>query len=307
MKRIVVTGATGFIGRHCLPILEQNGYEIHAFSTRPPSDAKNSLTHWHEIDLFDRTKLKALMAELNPSHLLHLAWYVEAGKFYNSSKNYRWVQASLDLLLDFLECGGKRVAVAGSCAEYDWKYSCCIEGLTPMKPNTVYGACKYALQEMFSKLIDRGDVSGVWGRIFFLYGPYEHPARLVSSVIRSLLMNRTADCSHGNQIRDFLYVKDVADAFVALLESNITGPVNIVSGEPCPLKKILFKIAEKMKRPDLIRLGVLETPVDDPEILVGDTTRLFKEVGWHPKYSMDRGIEETINWWEHNPSVSKKG
>jgi nucleoside-diphosphate-sugar epimerase len=307
LKRIVVTGATGFIGRHCLPLLEQKGYEIHAFSTGPCADAKNSLTHWHKIDLFDPKRLKALMAELNPSHLLHLAWYVEAGKFYNSSKNYRWVQASLDLLLNFLEYGGKRVAVAGSCAEYDWKYSYCIEGLTPMKPNTVYGVCKYALQEMFSKLIDKREVSGVWGRIFFLYGPYEHPARLVSSVIRSLLMNRTADCSHGNQIRDFLYVKDVADAFVSLLESNITGPVNIVSGKPCPLKKIIFKIAEKVKRPDLIRLGALETPADDPELLAGDTTRLFKEVGWQPKYSMDQGIEETINWWEHNCSVSKKG
>jgi len=247
------------------------------------------------------------MAELNPSHLLHLAWYVEAGKFYNSSKNYRWVQASLDLLLNFLEYGGKRVAVAGSCAEYDWKYSYCIEGLTPMKQNTVYGACKYALQEMFSKLIEKRELSGVWGRIFFLYGPYEHPARLVSSVIRSLLMNRPADCSHGNQMRDFLYVKDVADAFVTLLESNVTGPVNIVSGKPRPLKEIILKIAEKLKRPDLIRLGALEAPADDPDLLAGDTTRLFKEVGWQPKYSLDQGLDETINWWEHNRSVTMKG
>ena len=297
MKRIVVTGATGFIGRHCLPLLEQNGYEIHAFSTQPRADAKNSLTHWHKIDLFDQKRLKALMAELNPSHLLHLAWYVEAGKFYNSSKNYRWVQASLDLLLDFLEYGGQRVAMAGSCAEYDWRYSYCKEGLTPLNPNTVYGTCKYALQQMFHEMCGRLDISGVWGRIFFLYGPHEHSTRLVSSVIRSLLLGRPTDCSHGNQMRDYLYVKDVADALVALLESNINGPVNIASGQPIRLKEIIYKIAEKMNGENLVRLGVKETAKDEPNLLVGDTTRLSGEVGWQARYSLDQGLEETIDWW----------
>jgi nucleoside-diphosphate-sugar epimerase len=189
--------------------------------------------------------------------------------------------------------------MAGSCAEYDWRYSFCKEGLTPLNPNTVYGTCKQSLQQMFDSIINTMDISGVWGRIFFLYGPHEHPARLVSSVIRSILLDRPADCSHGNQMRDFLYVKDVADAFVALLESNITGPVNIASGQPLPLKEIIYKIAEKLNRPDLVRLGALETPADDPELLAGDTNRLFNEVGWQPKYNLDQGLEETIVWW-HN-------
>jgi nucleoside-diphosphate-sugar epimerase len=158
---------------------------------------------------------------------------------------------------------------------------------------------------MFDAIISNTDISGVWGRPFFLYGPHEHPLRLVSSVIRSILLDRPADCSHGNQIRDFLYVKDVADAFVALLESNITGPVNIVSGQPISLKEIIYKIAEKMNRPDLIRLGILKTPADDPEVLVGDTTRLFEEVGWQPKYNLDQGLEETISWWRNHMKDQK--
>jgi nucleoside-diphosphate-sugar epimerase len=300
LKRIVVTGASGFIGSRCLPLLEQKGYEIHAFSTRPRSNADNSLTCWHTIDLFDQKRLHDLMAELGPSHLLHLAWYLEPGKWVNSPKNYRWVQASLDLLLAFLDSGGRRAAMAGSCAEYDWRYSFCKEGLTPLNPNTVYGTCKQSLQQIFDSIINTMDISGVWGRIFFLYGPHEHPARLVSSVIRSILLDRSADCSHGNQMRDFLYVKDVADAFVALLESNITGPVNIASGQPFPLKEIIYKIAEKLNRPDLVRLGALETPADDPDLLAGDTNRLFNEVGWQPKYNLDRGLEETIVWWRNH-------
>jgi nucleoside-diphosphate-sugar epimerase len=190
--------------------------------------------------------------------------------------------------------------MVGSCAEYDWRYSFCKEGLTPLNPNTVYGTCKQSLQQIFDSIINTMDISGVWGRIFFLYGPHEHPARLVSSVIRSILLDRPADCSHGNQMRDFLYVKDVADAFVALLESNISGPVNIASGQPLPLKEIIYKIAEKLNRPDLVRLGALETPADDPDLLAGDTNRLFNEVGWQPKYNLDQGLEETIVWWRNN-------
>ena len=240
------------------------------------------------------------MAELGPSHLLHLAWYVEPGKWIDSPQNFRWVQASLDLLLAFLDCGGQRVAMAGSCAEYDWRYSFCKEELTPLNPNTVYGTCKHSLQQMFDAIITNMGISGVWGRIFFLYGPYEHPVRLVSSVVRSILMDRPAGCSHGNQLRDFLYVKDVADAFVALLDSQITGAVNIASGQPLPLKLIIYKIAEKLNRPDLVRLGAVKTPADEPDLLVGDTTRLLKETGWQPKYSLDQGLEETISWWRNH-------
>jgi len=300
LKRIVVTGASGFIGSHCLPLLEQKGYEIHAFSTQPRSDSENRLTRWHKIDLFDQKRLNELMAELCPSHLLHLAWYVEPGKCSVSSKNYRWVQASLDLLMAFSNNGGQRAAMAGSCAEYDWRYSYCKEGLTPLNPNTIYGTCKHSLQQMFHAIINKRDISGIWGRIFFLYGPHEHPDRLVSSVIRSLLLDRPADCSHGNQMRDYLYVKDVADAFVALLESNITGPVNIASGYPIRLKEIIYNIAKRMNGEDLVRLGVKETAPDEPDLLVGDTTRLSKEVDWRPKYSLDQGLEETIRWWENN-------
>jgi len=306
LKRIVVTGATGFIGRHCLPLLEEKEYEIHAFSSSSQPDFERSKIIWHKVDLFHQSRLKEIIEDIRPSHLLHLAWYVEPGKWINSPKNYRWVQASLDLLLAFSECGGQRAVMAGSCAEYDWRYSYCIEGLTPMKPNTVYGTCKNALQEMFGKLIDNMELSGAWGRIFFLYGPHEHPARLVSSVIQSLLANQSAQCSHGNQLRDYLYVKDVADAFVALLESHIVGPVNIASGLPIALKEIVFKIAEKLDGKDLVRLGAINASTDEPALLVGDINRLSKEVGWQPKYSLDQGLLETINWWEHNRPIIVK-
>jgi nucleoside-diphosphate-sugar epimerase len=147
------------------------------------------------------------------------------------------------------------------------------------------------------------DISAAWGRIFFLYGPGEHPHRLVSSVIRSLLLSEPARCSHGNQLRDYLHVQDVADAFVALLESDFLGPINVASGNPVRVKEIIGIIAEKLDRPDLVQLGALQSPVNDPPVLIADTARLSGEVAWLPKYDLERGLEQTISWWKNQLQV----
>ena len=118
-------------------------------------------------------------------------------------------------------------------------------------------------------------------------------------MIRSLLQGKVARCSHGNQVRDFLYVEDVADAFVALLNSEVSGPINIASGRPIALRELIYKIAAKFKREDLIQLGAISTPQDEPPLLVADVKRLQDEVGWTPKCDLDTGLEQTIEWWKH--------
>lgn len=298
MKRVLLTGATGFIGSHCVRPLGEKGYEIHAVSSKAPPTAGASEVHWHKADLLDSPQILRLMKAVEPTHLLHLAWYVVPGKCWNSEENLRWVQASLILLQAFSQCGGNRVVVAGTCAEYDWRYCYCSEKVTPLAPTTLYGTSKHALQVIVDAFAKESGLSSAWGRIFFLYGPGEHPVRLVSSVIRSLLLGKPARCSHGNQLRDYLCVMDVADAFVALLESDIHGPVNIASGCPVSLKEIVHKIAERLSRKDLVRLGALPPALDEPGLLVADVSRLSNELGWRPIYDLDHGLEETISWWK---------
>ncbi len=290
MKRVLLTGATGFIGRHCLPSLLASGYEVHAVSSNSPPKTLPGV-QWHQTDLLDAKQVVKLVTGVQPTHLLHFAWFVVPGKYWTSLENLRWVQASLDLLDAFASSGGERVVMAGSCTEYDWKYGYCSEQTTPLIPSALYGSCKHALQIMLNTFAKQIGISAAWGRIFFLYGPHEHPARLVASVIRSLLNNEPARCSHGNQIRDFLYVQDVADAFVALLESDVSGPVNIGSGHPVALKDIICKIAKEVNRQDLIQLGALPTSANEPPLLVADVSRLSNEVSWVPRYDLDQGLE----------------
>lgn len=298
MKKVLVTGASGFIGRHAIPFLIESGYEVHAvFHNKQPDTDKNRNLFWHQCNLLNLEEQKQLFSEIKPSHLLHFAWYAVPKKYWTSLENCRWVQASLDLIMDFIENGGKRAVVAGTCAEYDWNYGYCSEKITPTKPSTLYGTCKHSLREMLRHISKQTGLSSAWGRIFFLYGPHEDTTRLVPSVTLSLLKGEYALCSHGNQIRDFLFVNDVASAFVALLNSKVEGVVNIGSGKPITLKSIIQLISQLLGCPEAVKFGAVSEHKNDPPLLVANTTRLTEEVGWKPKYTIEDGLLRTIDWW----------
>ena len=302
MKRVILTGASGFIGRHAVSELLKNNYEVHAlYHERKPVEEKNVICH--QVNLFDYSQQELFMSKFKPTHLLHFAWYAVHGKYWNSLENFRWVQASLELLKLFHQYGGKRAVLAGTCAEYDWRYGYCSEQITPLVPLTLYGTCKNALQHLLKEFSQVTGLSSAWGRIFFLYGPYENPNRLVSSVILNLFQNKTAPCSHGNQIRDFLYVEDVASAFVSLLTSNVNGPVNIASGRPVTLREVALAAAECFGARERVQFGALPAPEHEPPLIVGDSRRLADEVGWRPVHDLATGIAQTVRYWHERNGV----
>lgn len=301
MKRIILTGASGFIGQFCSRELVARGYDVHAVSSKRRDNDSTGIV-WHQADLLDSAKIPALLSEIQATHLLHLAWYAEPGKYWTAEENISWCQASLSLYRHFADNGGRRLVTAGTCAEYDWRYGYCTERITPLVPATLYGTCKHALQLVSDAFaIERG-LSSAWGRIFYLYGPGEHPARLVPSVIESLIGRQPALCTHGRQIRDFMYVQDVASAFAALLDSDVKGPVNIGSGEPITIAEIAQTIAAKLSRSDLLCFGAKPAPENDAPLVLANVARLREEVGWDPKFDLNAGLEETIRWWKNKRS-----
>jgi nucleoside-diphosphate-sugar epimerase len=140
-----------------------------------------------------------------------------------------------------------------------------------------------------------------WARIFLLYGPHEGHKRLVPSVVRPLLAGREAACTDGSQIRDVMHVEDVGSAIAALCGSQVTGAVNIGTGQPIALSDVVREIGRQLGRSDLLRLGALPTRPDDPLVLVPDTRRLNSEVGFKARYDLANGIAETIAFWRDQP------
>jgi len=297
MIKTLITGASGFIGRHTLAPLLQAGHEVHAVWFKKKTKKETNIK-WHQADLKNPTQTQNLIEKIQPTHLLHFAWCAEPGKFWTDPENIQWVEASYNLIKFFHEQGGIRVVIAGSCAEYDWNKSIYSEKTSPEKPATLYGKCKQELQIKTESFCNEVNLSLCWGRIFFVYGPHEHPARLVSSVVCSLLNNEFAKCSNGKQKRDLLFVEDVASGFVSILENKITGIVNIGSGEGVTLKDVIKTIGDKIGRRNLIQMDTLISTINDPPILVADTKRLTEEVGWAPKFDINTGLDRTIQWWK---------
>jgi nucleoside-diphosphate-sugar epimerase len=303
-RRVLITGANGFIGRHLLPLLVGQGWEIHASSIDDVTEEIPGVA-WHQANLLVPGEARRLLAATKPSTLMHLAWFVAPGQWAAAPDNLDWVRASLELAREFVGEGGTRMVVSGSCLEYDWNYGYCSEARTPCNPHTLYGAAKNALRLALEAFASQAGCSLAWGRVFFLYGPYEHPDRLVAHVARSLLRGEPARCSHGRQIRDYLYVGDVARAFAALLESDIRGPVNIASGQPISLRTLVERLGDLIGRRDLLQLGAIPAAPTDKPLVIGDISRLSVDLGWAPSFSLDEGLTLTIEWWRRQ--ISKDG
>ena len=292
--KILITGASGFIGRQCCAQLIAQGHEVNAKSLKNQTDDK---VQWYKVDLFDSQQSIKLMRKIQPTHLLHLAWYAEPGKYWTSTKNYHWVKASLTLFEEFVKVGGTRLVVAGSCAEYSWESEKYTEDKTPLEPGTLYGVCKHSLHTMLASYASLKGLSFAWGRIFSIYGPHENPNRLFASVIQALLKDHNVKCNNGGLIRDYLHVYDVASAFIALLNSEVEGPINIGSGSGITLEDTVRKIEKKIS--NYGRLKINHEPISSYEapIIIADTTRI-NNIGWSPLYNINHGLDNTIKWFE---------
>jgi nucleoside-diphosphate-sugar epimerase len=303
MKSVIVTGATGFIGRQTLAFLKDRGFEVHAITSQSHIPQSEQYI-WHSVNLFIPQAIENLFKKLQPTHLLHLAWYAEHGKFWNAPENFSWVQASIELYKQFHFAGGERIVSIGSCAEYDWDYGYCSEAVTPTNPKNPYGICKLSLSQLTDSYCQLHQMSHAWARIFFLYGEYEPPTRLVPSVIRALLSQQVAKCSQGEQMRDFLHVQDVANALVTLLDSDLTGTINIGSGQPATIKTIVTMIADKIGVQELLALETLPLQPNESPLILADVTRLKNELHWQPEYDLNSGLERTINWWSKHLEIN---
>ena len=311
-KRVLVTGAGGFIGRWSVPALQRLGYEVHAVLSEQANRAvcaNRGVSEQllgakiHFADLLEESSMDAVVRVVRPTHLLHFAWIATPGLYWDSEENFLWAAASEQLLLSFRAHGGRRVMMAGSCAEYDWsRVDVCDEWTSPLADESAaqvsrYAQCKLALQRTLADVGRRDHLSTAWGRIFFQFGPYEHPDRLVPSVIRNLLLNREAPCSQGSQVRSFLHVADVGAAFAAVLDGDLEGPVNIGSEERISVAELVQRIARHMGRQDLLRMGARPAPAREPLLLVPALHRLRDQAHWRPRLTLDEAVSETIAWW----------
>ncbi len=301
MKRVLLTGASGFIGSHCISPLLERGYEIFAISSKPQAAAVKGL-HWVEWDFKNEAGFDERVQRISPSHFLHLAWYVEPPHFWDSLENLRWLRITLSLLEAFYKSGGTRALFTGTCAEYDWDHGECFEDETPCKPASLYGAAKHSLFLLSQKLAAQINRSFAWARFFHLYGSGEHPRKLIRSAISTLLEGGKMVCSNGDLVRDYLHVADAGEALASLLDSSCEGAFNVGSGTPLKIRDILNAIGKKIGGPERIEYSAARK--GEPLLLVPSLKKIQRAIHWKSKIGIEAGIDQMIEILKNTPGRS---
>jgi nucleoside-diphosphate-sugar epimerase len=285
--RLLLTGATGFIGRYVADQLKAEGVDVVTVGRF----ALNSAGQHIQADLLRTTDHAKIVEVARATHLIHLAWYTEHGKYWSSLLNTDWIKATANLLDAFCRQGGKHVTVAGTCAEYDWSGGYCTEDLTPISPLTVYGIAKAAAHRISNEICAQYGVPLAWGRVFFPYGRGESAARLIPSLVAAFEGRRPPFGVSRDVYRDFLHVTDVANALVMLSRKQWRGSVNISSGEATKLRDLVCLVADiGHVCPDEV-LDLPPSRLGEPKFLVGNNDRLCG-LGWKRKVDLKQGLKD---------------
>lgn len=281
---MLVTGATGYIGRHVLTALSRSGIAVVTAGRREAAGLR-----FIETDLLAEEDFGGLVRRAGATHLMHLAWEAGHGGYWTHPSNPRWALATARLVESFCHAGGEGAVVAGSAAEYDWSYGWCREDVTPADPATPYGRAKDAARRLCQIIARTAGVPLAWARVFHNYGPGEDPRRLVPSVAAALRGERPAFAVDASARRDFLHAEDVAEALVRLLTAGADGVANVSSGAPVRIGDVVAEIARALGADPGPLLSLAEERPGEPRLLAGDPGCL-RALGWEPRHSLSAGL-----------------
>jgi len=271
MKRILLTGSTGFVGRQILKSLIAKGASV-TVTLRPDQNVPDGAYHIRTQNLFSESVEFWKKNCENHSAVIHSAWYTEPGKYLHASENLACLAGTINLFQGAKAAGVSHFQGLGTCLEYDTsnqhlKQNKPIPSSAPIYPTTAYAAAKAAAYMALAK--QSGCLSFAWSRLFYLYGEGEHPSRLVPYIHAQLSSGAPAELTSGKQWRDFLDVEKAGAQIANVTLKNLIGPLNICSGDPITVAKFAENIALKYNRPDLIKLGAIPDREDEPHYLVG--------------------------------------
>ena len=289
--KILVTGATGFIGsafvRHALA----QGHAIGAL-IRPGKAIPPKLPQHERLQLLSGILTEPPLAEIKrfqADTCLHLAWITTPGAYLESPENEWFRDVSLSFLLQVHELGTNHIVGVGTCIEYKMTGEPLSEDRTPILPTTTYARCKNELRLALEAEAEARGFTFAWGRVFYPYGPGEHPDRLCSSIIRKLSRNEKVILKTPSSVKDYIYIDDLASAILRTIESRFAGPINWGTGVGVSVKQIADTAAQLSGRSDLISNAPAEEK-DSFSHVVADSSCL-RTLGWQPHVSFRQGLE----------------
>lgn len=271
-KRILITGASGFVGKHVLRHIARQNVGL-TLVLRNADCAK--YFQYPCIDsvlitknLFSETAEWWENALQGIDTVIHLAWYAEPGIYLSSPNNLDCLMGTLNMAKGASYAGVTKFVGIGTCFEYEMS-SKHLSIDAPLSPKTLYAATKAATFLSLSQYFADHNVAFAWCRIFYLFGEGEDERRLVAYVRSQILKGEAANLSDGDQIRDYLNVSVAAEYIVRIALGGQYGAINICSGLPISVRRLVEEIAAEYDALDMLNFGAVKKGLLDPEYVVG--------------------------------------
>lgn len=306
--KILVTGATGFVGANLTRRLVTEKYDTHILIRKSSniwrlSDALNKLKI-HYADVTDLGNLKKVVGSINPQVVFHLA---SSGLYAGVSSPPAHqlkvnIIGTLNLIEALMDINYKCLVITGSSAEYGPKK-------TPMKekdttvPTTFYGVTKLT-STLYSQMAAKSYVKPIIVlRLFSPFGPYDDKSRLIPYVIANALTAKPIYLANSSSVRDFIFVEDVVDAYIATITkaTKFRGEIiNIGSGHQSTVQQVVSTIFNMTNSKSKIYWGRQKSRPQESPMWQADITLAKSKLGWQPRYSQEEGLRKTVTWFSKN-------
>ena len=302
---VLVTGASGFAGSHLLEHLSART-EVVAWARSAPPAALASLARWERVDLLDRDRVRAAARALRPGRVYHCAGRPHVAESWTDSAEPLAANVrATHYLLDALRRADarSRVLITGSATVYA-PSSRPLSEEAPIAPTSPYALSKLAQEQLGLRAIDEDGVEVVVTRSFNHTGARQRPAFFAPSVARQIarierrLQEPVIRVGNMETQRDFLDIRDVVRAYVALMHSGESGTIyNVASGVARPVRAVLAALASHARVPIRIDTDPARLRPNDTPVVVGDAARLRRATGWSPVIPFEQMLEDLLDYW----------
>ena len=303
--RILITGATGFLGSYVLKRLLAAGQHDVAILVRPESDTWRISVLVDQVEripfgLNDLKLARGHVFDFRPDVVIHLAWSGVANRFRNDLAQVDNLRATVDLVELSRDVGATAWVGIGSQAEYGPTQGVIHEEM-PTRPTTLYGITKLSAYMLAEHLCTGAGIRFGWLRVFSTYGPKDDPSWMIPYLILKLLNRKRPSLTPGTQVWDYLYAEDAARAIESVAVcSSASGVFNLGAGSPREIREIVKLVRDQIDPALPLGFGEVSFRPDQVMHLEADIARLRDQTGWSPTISLEDGIRQTVTWFEEN-------